>query len=133
MTSLSNSSINFLWSQPSSSNSPPQATIFTKLDLCSAYNLIRIREGDEWFITPSGHYEYLLMPFGLSNAPSVFQNFMNELFQDFLHKFVIIYIDDILTYSPTLESHITHVTQVQQRLLKNSLYLKLEKCEFHVT
>ncbi len=74
------------------------ATIFTKLDLRSAYNLIRIREGDEWkmaFVTPTGHYEYRVMPYGLVNAPSVFQGFMHEVLREFLHQFVIIYIDDI--------------------------------------
>ncbi len=75
------------------------ATIFTKLDLRSAYNLIHIREGDEWktaFVTPTGHYEYRIMPYGLVNAPSVFQSFMHEVLREFLHQFVIVYIDDIL-------------------------------------
>ncbi len=69
------------------------AHILSKLDLRSAYNLIRIREGDEWkmvFITPAGHYEYQVMPYGLSNSPSVFQGFMNEVFREFLHRFVIV-------------------------------------------
>ncbi|KAK3506869.1 hypothetical protein QTP70_030608 [Hemibagrus guttatus] len=90
------------------------AHIFSKLDLRSAYNLIRIRRGDEWkaaFITPSGHYEYLVMLYGLSNAPSVFQSFMNEIFQDMLHRFVVVYIDDILIYSPNLSDHVDHVKQ----------------------
>ncbi|KAK3509477.1 hypothetical protein QTP70_035120 [Hemibagrus guttatus] len=88
------------------------AHIFAKLDLRSAYNLIRIRRGDEWktaFITPLGHYEYLLMPYGLSNVPSVFQGFMNEIFRDMLHRFVVVYIDDILIYSPNLSDHVDHV------------------------
>ncbi|KAK3556652.1 hypothetical protein QTP70_011930 [Hemibagrus guttatus] len=73
------------------------ATVFSKLDLRSAYNLIRIREGDEWktaFVTPTGHYEYLVMSYGLANAPSVFQDFMHEVLRDFLHKSVLVYIDD---------------------------------------
>ncbi|KAK3506450.1 hypothetical protein QTP70_000624 [Hemibagrus guttatus] len=110
------------------------AHIFSKLDLHSAYNLIRIRQGDEWktaFITPSGHYEYLVMPYGLSNAPSVFQSFMNEIFQDMLHRFVVVYIDDILIYSPNLSDHVDHIKQVLHRLRHYHLYLKLEKCEFH--
>ncbi|XP_073675909.1 cilia- and flagella-associated protein 74 [Garra rufa] len=111
-----------------------EARVFTKLDLRSAYNLIRIREGDEWktaFITPTGHYEYQVMPYGLANSPSVFQNFMNEIFRDYLHRFVIIYIDDILIYSRNLKEHQDHVRQVLQRLREYQLYLKLEKCEFH--
>ncbi len=110
------------------------ARIFSKLDLRSAYNLIRIREGNEWktaFITPSDHYEYLVMPYGLSNAPSVFQEFMNEVFREFLHRFVIVYIDDILIYSQNLADHRHHVAQVLQKLRQFRLYLKLEKCEFH--
>ncbi len=110
------------------------ARIFSKLDLRSAYNLIRIREDDEWktaFITPAGHYEYRVMPYGLSNSPSVFQSFMNEVFREFLNKFVIAYIDDILIYSRNLAEHCHHVTQVLQKLRQHQLYLKLEKCEFH--
>ncbi len=95
------------------------ATIFTKLDLRSAYNLIRIREGDGWkmaFVTPTGHYEYRVMPYGLVNAPSVFQGFMHEVLQEFLHQFVIVYIDDILIYSQSLAEHRQHVAEVLQRL-----------------
>ncbi|KAK3521850.1 hypothetical protein QTP70_018584 [Hemibagrus guttatus] len=83
------------------------------------------------FITPSGHYEYLVMPYGLSNAPSVFQSFMNEIFRDMLHRFVVVYIDDNLIYSPNLSDHVDHVKQVLNRLRHYHLYLKLEKCEFH--
>ncbi len=110
------------------------ASIFTKLDLRSAYNLIRIRDGDEWktaFITPSGHYEYLVMPYGLVNAPSVFQDFMNEVLRDFLNQFVIVYIDDILIFSQDKSAHRRHVSKVLQRLRDHSLFLKAEKCFFH--
>ncbi len=112
------------------------ARIFSKLDLRSAYNLIRIRPGDKWktaFITPTGHYEYLMMPYGLANSPSVFQGFMNEVFREFLHRFVIVYIDDILIYSRNQAEHRHHVEQVLQKLREYHLYLKLEKCEFHQT
>ncbi|CAM4525315.1 unnamed protein product [Leuciscus chuanchicus] len=112
------------------------ALIFSKLDLRSAYNLIRIRRGDEWkmaFITPSGHYEYRVMPYGLSNSPAVFQGYMNEVFREFLNRFVVVYIDDILIYSRNLTEHRHHVTQVLEKLCADQLYLKLEKCEFHTT
>ncbi|KAK3575091.1 hypothetical protein QTP86_020705 [Hemibagrus guttatus] len=110
------------------------ATVFTKLDLRSAYNLIRIREGDEWktaFVTPTGHYEYLVMPYGLVNAPSVFQDFMHTVLREFLHKSVIVYIDDILIYSRNLAEHRQHVREVLQRLRDYQLFLKAEKCAFH--
>ena len=108
---------------------------FTKLDLRNAYHLVRIREGDEWktaFNTPSGHYEYLVMPFGLTNAPGVFQALVNDVLRDFLNDFVFVYLDDILIFSPDEQAHIQHVTQVLQRLLQHQLYVKAEKCEFHV-
>jgi hypothetical protein len=74
------------------------------LDLRSAYNLVRIREGDEWktaFSTTSGHYEYLVMPYGLRNAPSVFQSFVDKIFRDLHGQGVVVYIDDIVIYSAT--------------------------------
>ena len=110
------------------------AQYFTKLDLRSAYNLIRIREGDEYktaFRTKYGHYEYLVMPFGLKNAPATFQSFINSVLRPFLEKSVILYLDDILIYSKTLDEHIQHVREVLQKLLENNLYAKLKKCEFH--
>ncbi|KAL0161744.1 hypothetical protein M9458_045469, partial [Cirrhinus mrigala] len=113
-----------------------QAQYYTKLDLRNAYNLIRIRKGDEWktaFSTTSGHYEYRVMPFGLSNSPSIFQSFMNDVFRDMLDKGVIVYIDDILIYSNSMSEHIQHVRKVLQRLIQYQLYAKLEKCEFHRT
>ncbi|KAI2661123.1 Transposon Tf2-9 polyprotein [Labeo rohita] len=111
------------------------ARIFTKLDLRSAYNLVRIREGDEWkttFVTPTGHYEYLVMPYGLVNAPSVFQNFIHEVLREFLHHFVVVYIDDILIYSQSEAEHRHHVAEVLKKLREHQLYLKAEKCSFHL-
>lgn len=111
------------------------ATIFTKLDLRNAYHLVRIREGDEWktaFNTPTGHYEYQVMPFGLVNAPAVFQAFINDVLREMLNIFVFVYLDDILIFSRNLQEHIQHVRQVLTQLLKHKLFVKLEKSEFHV-
>ena len=112
------------------------AKFFTKLDLKSAYNLVRIKEGDEYktaFRTRYGHFEYLVMPFGLKNAPATFQHFINDVLSDYLDDFVISYIDDILIYSNSLEEHHDHVEKVLRKLLENGLFVKLEKCEFDVT
>ncbi|KAG1926575.1 retrotransposable element [Pimephales promelas] len=120
---------------PSALEQLREATIYTKLDLRSAYNLIRIKEGDEWktvFFTTRGHYEYLVIPYGLANSPAVFQSFINEIFRDLLNQCVIAYIDDILIYSKNEDEHINHVKTVLSRLLANRLYVKAEKCEFHV-
>ncbi len=111
------------------------ATIFTKLDLRNAYHLVRIREGDEWktaFNTPKGHYEYQVMPFGLVNAPAVFQALINDVLRDMLDKFVFVYLDDILIFSRCYQEHVQHVRIVLSQLLKNGLFVKLEKSEFHV-
>ncbi|KAK3525000.1 hypothetical protein QTP86_012572 [Hemibagrus guttatus] len=93
-----------------------------------------IREGDEWktaFVTPTGHYEYLVMPYGLVNALSMFQDIMHEVLQEFLQKSVLVYIDDILIYSRSLADHQQHVAEVLQRLKGYRLFLKAEKCTFH--
>lgn len=111
-----------------------EATIFTKLNLRNAYHLMTIREGDEWktaFRTPLGHFEYLVIPFGLTNAPAVFQALVNDVLRDFLNQFVFVYLDDILIYSKNLQQHIQHVRTVLQRLLENKLYVKAEKYDFH--
>ncbi|XP_072770759.1 DNA-binding protein RFX2 isoform X1 [Nerophis lumbriciformis] len=107
---------------------------FTKLDLRNAYHLVRIKQGDEWktaFNTSLGHFEYLVMPFGLTDAPAGFQALINDVMRDMLDRFVVVYLDDILVFSPTPELHIQHVRLVLQRLLENCLYVKAEKCVFH--
>uniref|UniRef100_A0A669CB49 Gypsy retrotransposon integrase-like protein 1 n=1 Tax=Oreochromis niloticus TaxID=8128 RepID=A0A669CB49_ORENI len=112
------------------------ATVFTKLDLRNAYHLVRIREEDEWktaFNTHLGHFEYLVMPFGLTNAPTVFQAFVNDVLRDFLDHFVFVYLDDILIFSRSVSEHERHVRLVLQCRLENRLFVKGEKCEFHVT
>jgi hypothetical protein len=110
------------------------ASIFTKLDLRNAYHLVRIREGDEWktaFNTPRGHFEYLVMPFGLSNSPAVFQALVNDVLRDMVDQFIYVYLDDILIFSSSLQEHVQHVRRVLQRLLENGLFVKAEKCAFH--
>ncbi|KAG1928442.1 retrotransposable element [Pimephales promelas] len=110
------------------------ASIFTKLDLRNAYHLVRIREGDEWktaFNTPRGHFEYLVMPFGLSNSPAVFQALVNDVLRDMIDQFIYVYLDDILIFSSSLQEHVQHVRRVLQRLLENGLFVKAEKCDFH--
>ena len=96
-----------------------RARIYTKIDLQHAYHLVRIAEGDEWktaFRTRYGSFEWLVMPFRLTNAPAVFQRFMNDVFSDMLDVCVIVYLDDILIYSDNPELHRKHVREVLRRL-----------------
>jgi len=112
-----------------------KARIFTKIDLRGAYNLVRIREGDEWktaFRCRFGQFEYRVMPFGLTNAPAVFQHLMNDILHDLLDIYCVVYLDDILIYSETLTDHSNHVKAVLARLKEHDLYAKLEKCQFSV-
>ena len=107
---------------------------FTTLDLKGAYNLIRIKEGEEWktaFRTKRGLYEYLVMPFGLTNAPASFQTMINDVLREYLDIFVVVYLDDILIFSKTLEEHRGHVHKILQKLEKANLLVEAEKCEFH--
>ncbi|MBW0586672.1 hypothetical protein O181_126387 [Austropuccinia psidii MF-1] len=112
------------------------STIFSKIDLHGAYNLLRIKEGDEHltaFRAKYGSYEYLVMPFGLTNAPASFQNLVNEIFADFLDIFVVVYLDDIMVFSSSEEEHVKHVASVLQRLRDNNLFAKASKCVFHAS
>jgi hypothetical protein len=112
------------------------AKVFSRIDLRSGYYQINIAKGDEEKTacrTRYGSYEFLMMPFGLSNAPATFCTFMNDIFREWLDDFVVVYIDDILIYSSSLEEHAEHLRKVFQRLRENKLYAKLEKCEFAVT
>ena len=115
-------------------DAPNKARIYSKIDLKSAYHLVRIASGDEWkttFRTRYGSFEWLVIPFGLSNAPSAFQRFMNETFADLLDVCVVIYLDDILIYSNNLKEHRIHVKEVLRRLRENKLYASPSKCLFH--
>ncbi|KAH9248152.1 hypothetical protein BASA81_014228 [Batrachochytrium salamandrivorans] len=108
--------------------------IFTTLDLRGAYNLLRIKEGDESktsFITKYGQFEFLVMPFGLANAPAQFQRMMNSLLRDVIGKHVLVYLDDIVVYSENMSDHIVQVQNVLRVLQDNGLYCKAEKCHFY--
>ncbi|SPO30394.1 related to pol protein [Ustilago trichophora] len=110
------------------------AKIYSKLDLKAAYNLIRIASGDEWktaFGTQLGLYEYLVMPFGLANAPAHFQSVINHIYRDIIGVYVVVYLDDFLIFSNTVDEHIQHVTEVLTRLKRHRLFAKPSKCAFH--
>jgi len=104
---------------------------FTKMDLKNGFNLIRIREGDEWktaFRTRYGLYEFQVMPFGLTNTQSTFQDMINHVLSDLLNVGVLAYMDDILVYANTREEHDHVVKEVLQRLQENGLVVSPEKC-----
>nr|KYP59429.1 Retrovirus-related Pol polyprotein from transposon 17.6 [Cajanus cajan] len=109
------------------------ACVFSKIDLRSGYHQIRVKGEDvpkTAFRTRYGHYEYLVMPFGVTNAPAIFMDYMNRIFHPYLDKFVVVFIDDILVYSKTKEEHAEHLKVVLQTLRERQLYAKLSKCDF---
>ncbi|KAL6347245.1 hypothetical protein AAG906_013681 [Vitis piasezkii] len=109
------------------------AAYFTKLDLTAGYHQVRLHPPDIYktaFRTHNGHYEYLVMPFGLCNAPSTFQALMNSVFRPFLRKFVLVFFDDILVYSSSWQEHLQHVKTIFELLRQHQLFVKFKKCEF---
>src|SRR3954466_4325744 len=109
------------------------SSVFSKLDLRLGYHQIRVCEEDvpkTTFVTPYGSYEYTVMSFGLTNAPATFSRLMNYIFMDYLDKFVVVYLDDILVFSKNEEEHAEHLCLVLEKLREHQLYAKFSKCEF---
>src|SRR3954466_14952205 len=109
------------------------SSVFYKMDLRLGYHQIQIREEDipkTTFTTRYGIYEYTVMSFGLTNAPATFSRLMNYIFMEYLDKFVVVYLDDILIYSKNEEEHAKHLRLILAKLREHKLYAKYSKCEF---
>jgi hypothetical protein len=112
------------------------ASVYSKIDLRSGYHQFKIRESDipkTAFCTRYGLYEYTVMSFGLTNAPTYFMYLMNKVFMQYLDKFIVVFIDGILIFSKTEEEHENHLRMVLEKLRSNQLYAKFSKCEFWLT
>ncbi|GBG82062.1 hypothetical protein CBR_g34342 [Chara braunii] len=106
---------------------------FTKIDLRSDYHPIRVVAADQpktVFRSRFGHYEFTVMPLGLTNAPATYQRSMNDIFKDILEQYVLVYLNDILVYSRTLEEDLRHLRDILDRLRRHGFYAKLSKCRF---
>lgn len=109
------------------------SVVFSSLDLASGYHQIRITDEDvpkTAFRTPMGHYQFRVLCFGLTNAPSTFQAVMNRLLEPFIGKFALVYMDDVLIYSKSSADHAEHVSLVLQKLREHRLFANRSKCEF---
>jgi len=109
------------------------AVVFSKIDLSSGYHQILVKPEDVQktaFRSRYGHYEYVVMSFGVTNAPAIFMDYMNKIFLPYLDQFVVVFIDDILIYSESREEHTEHLRVVLEILREHQLYGKLSKCEF---
>jgi len=112
------------------------ATVFAKLDLRFGYHQIRVDLEDchkTAFKTFGGHYEFLVIPFGLSNAPSTFEAAMNDLLRPHLHRFVLVFFHDILIYRQSMLEHVHHLTTILQLLETHKFFVKESKCAFVAT
>ena len=109
------------------------ACVFSKIDLISVYHQLKIRAMDvpkTAFRTRYGHYEFVVMSFGLTNAPAAFMSLMNRIFKPYLDLFVIVFIDDILVYSKSKKEHEEHLRMLLEMLREKKLYAKFSKYEF---
>ena len=109
------------------------ARVYSKIDLCTGYHQLRVRETDipkTEFRTRYGHFEFTVIPFGLTNAPAAFMDLIHRVFHPYLYRFVVVFMDDILIYSETEEDHEDHLRVVLQTLRDHRLYAKFSKCEF---
>ena len=109
------------------------AKVFTKIDLRNAYHQVRVKEGDEWktaFRCREGHFEYQVCPQGPTNAPAMFQFFMNDILREYLDVIAVGILDDVIIFSANTSEHVGHVRSILQVLRENQLYAKIEKCEF---
>ena len=109
------------------------ASVFSQLDLATGFHQLRVAEDSidkTAFRTPDGFFEWLVMPFGLTNAPAYFVDLMSRVFREYLNKFVVVFVDDILVFSKSEEEHALHLREVLETLRAHNLKAKFSKCHF---